>query len=139
MSSLEITFLVGIIGLIALLLIVIRNNSVFEFETKRELPRFENPPPPPLKMRKEDFVLRVKTLSDKKDFETNNRVLEIIDRNYYLVFLDLLKFGFSIYPASKAMTEIVELSIRTALSAEEIVSLLPTFQFINGLKCEVVS
>lgn len=140
MSSLEITFLVAIIGLIALLLIVIRNKSVVDFERKRGLPRFENPPPPPpMKIRKEDFILRVKMLSNKYDFEIHSQTLDIIDRNYYEVFLDLLKIGYSIYPASKAMTEIVGLSTTTSLSTGEIIGLIPTYQFLISLKKDGVS
>lgn len=137
MSSLEITLFVAVIGLIALLVFTLRNNSALDFERKRGLPRFENPPPPPLmKIKKEDFILRVKMLSNKNDFEANSQFLEIIDKNYYEIFLDLLKIGYSIYPASKAMTEIVGLSVTTALSTGEIVGLIPTYQFLISLKIE---
>ncbi len=84
-------------------------------------------------MKKEEFILRVRTLAIQADYEENKHVLHSINRFQYDDFLYMLKMGIKMYPAFLALDKLWELSKTTVLSTMDILQLVPRFRFLISI------
>jgi hypothetical protein len=81
-------------------------------------------------MRKSEFLIQVQMYASPRDYFKNKRHLDAIDPMYYDDYLDCLKCGITMSPASKALDKIVKMTRMTALSTMDIIKLIPSFKLI---------
>jgi hypothetical protein len=81
-------------------------------------------------MKRDEFTLRVKTLSNPSDYAENEHLLEVIDSLHFEHFLNCLKMGSRIKPSYRALDTLNELSNETALDSIQIMQLLPKFRLL---------
>lgn len=80
-----------------------------------------------------EFVINVRKLSIPDDFDKYYDILNDIHKGNYDNFLNLLKLGYNIKTAKKGLYYIVDLSKNTYLTTQDIIELIPKFNFINAI------
>ena len=84
-------------------------------------------------MKRDQFILAVRTLANPSDYSENQHLLEVIDSLHFDAFLNCLKIGSSIKPSFKALDTLNELAKTTALGADDILQLLPRFRLLISI------
>jgi hypothetical protein len=84
-------------------------------------------------MKKQEFFIRVRTLSNPEDYEKNKHLLDVIQSMYYDDFLNCLKSGTKIYPSFKALDKLIELSRKTALGTDHVLELVSDFRMLIAI------
>jgi len=75
-------------------------------------------------LEKERFLLELKCLLSKNEFEENSEFIFKVEKKYHFTFIDLIKFGISFEKAKEIVSAVFEIECNTVYTTSEIAAFL---------------